>query len=96
MASDEVPNPLDADDPSRGPRPGDLPLDALLGAQRESLPPLRLSMHVYADDPMRRFAIVDGQRLREGDALATGLQVLAIQRDGLRLAWNDRVLWVPR
>lgn len=83
-------------DPALGPRPGDLPLGTLIGAQREALPPLRVSMHVYAEDPARRFAIVDGQRLREGDTFASGLQVLAIQRDGLRLAWQGAVLWVPR
>ncbi|MFN3965700.1 general secretion pathway protein GspB [Silanimonas lenta] len=78
-----------------GPAEGDLPLAAAL-AGGAVLPPLRLSMHVYAEDPARRFAILDGVRVREGESLEGGLQVLEIRRDGLRLAWNGRVLWVPR
>jgi general secretion pathway protein B len=86
----------EAPDDARGPRAGDLPLGDLVGSARGSLPPLRLSMHVYADDPARRFAIVDGQRLREGDPIGTGVQLLEIRRDGLRVAWQGRTLWVPR
>jgi general secretion pathway protein B len=62
----------------------------------EALPALRVSMHVYADDPARRFAIVDGQRRREGETLQPGLTLLEIRRDGLRLGWQGRVLWIPR
>jgi general secretion pathway protein B len=53
-------------------------------------------MHVYADDPARRFAIIDGQRRREGETVLPGLALLEIRRDGLRFQWQDRVLWVPR
>lgn len=85
-----------SEDAATGPRPGDVPLGELIGAARETLPPLRVSMHVYADDPARRFAIVDGQRRREGEPLGGGVQLVEIRRDGLRLAWQDRTLWVPR
>jgi general secretion pathway protein B len=80
----------------RGPRPGDLALGALSGGARGALPPLRVSMHVYADDPARRFAIIDGQRLREGDPIGGAAQLLEIRRDGLRVAWQGGTLWVPR
>lgn len=79
-----------------GPLAGDLAVADLAPPMRGGLPPLRLSMHVFAEDAARRFAIVDGARLREGEALAEGLQVLEIRRDGLRLAWQGRVLWLPR
>ncbi len=83
-------------DPHLGPRADDLAVADLSAPLRAGLPPLRLSMHVFAEDPARRFAIVDGARLREGEALADGLQVLEIRRDGLRLAWQGRTLWLPR
>lgn len=79
-----------------GAAPGDLALADLAAPLRATLPPLRVSMHVYAEDPARRFAIVDGVRLREGEALVEGLQLIEIRRDGLRLAWQGRSLWVPR
>lgn len=79
-----------------GPEAADLALADLAGAARDALPPLRVSMHVYAEDPLRRFAIVDGQRLREGDPFGPGAQLIEIRRDGLRVAWQGRTLWVPR
>lgn len=80
-------------DPLTGPAAGDVPR-ASLGA--EALPPLRLSMHVFAETPAQRFAILDGQRVREGDRVTDDLQVLEIRRDGLRLSWQGQVLWLPR
>ena len=80
-------------DTGLGPRDGDLRWSEGAG---DGLPPLRVSMHVYADDPARRFAIVDGQRRREGETLQPGLMLLEIRRDGLRLGWQGRVLWIPR
>ena len=80
-------------DTGLGPRDGDLRWSEGVG---DALPPLRVSMHVYADDPARRFAIVDGQRRREGETLQPGLVLLEIRRDGLRLGWQGRVLWIPR
>lgn len=74
----------------------DLPISDLSPIQRATLPPLRLSVHVYAEVPTQRFAIVDGQRLREGDVLANDLQLLEIHREGLRFRWLDRTLWLPR
>lgn len=64
--------------------------------ERAALPPLRISMHVFHEEPARRFAIVDGQRLREGDALVAGLRLQSIERDGLQLEWQGRALWLPR
>jgi general secretion pathway protein B len=83
-------------DPHLGPLAGDLAVADLPAPLRAGLPPLRLSVHVFAEDPARRFAIVDGARLREGEALVDGLQLQEIRRDGLRLAWQGRSLWLPR
>ncbi|MGL6290391.1 MAG: general secretion pathway protein GspB, partial [Silanimonas sp.] len=71
-----------------GPRDGDLPWSALATGAGDALPAPRISMHVYADEPARRFAIVDGQRRREGDLLQPGMPLLEIRRDGLRVGWQ--------
>lgn len=76
-----------------GPAAGDVPRANL---SAEALPPLRVSMHVFAEAPAQRFVILDGQRVREGDRITDELQVLEIRRDGLRLSWQGRVLWLPR
>ena len=89
------PEPDIAEPPDRltGPAAGDV---SRANLSAEALPPLRLSMHVFAEVPAQRFAILDGQRVREGDRVTDDLQVLEIRRDGLRLSWQGRVLWLPR
>jgi len=73
-----------------------LSLDRLDASSRALLPPLRVSMHVYDPDPARRFALVDGRRLREGEFLAPDLRLVGIGRDGLHLDWRGRRLLLPR
>ena len=75
------------------PLPG---LATLSAGERAALPPLRLSMHVYSDDPARRFVIVDGKRLTEGATPAPGVVVETIRRDGAVLAVNGRRVLLSR
>lgn len=58
---------------------------------RASLPPLRISMHMWNGQPDRRFAIIDGRRVREGD-LVGAMTVVQIRQDGVLLDWNGRRL----
>ena len=81
----------DAPDTTRLPRLVDLP-----AAERGTLPPMKLSMHVYAPDPAQRFVILDGRRLQEGGALAEGVFVQAITRDGLVLSVRGQPYWLGR
>jgi len=62
---------------------------------RGSLPPMKLSMHVYDPDPTRRFAIIDGQRVTEGAQLGSAI-VLEIRRDGVLLDVSGRRVLLPR
>lgn len=63
-----------------------------LGAEaRKQLPPLKLSMHLWDSDPARRFVILDGQRLGEGDRIGEAV-IEQITRDGVVLAWNGQRL----
>lgn len=73
------------------PRIADLP-----AAERAALPPLKLSMHVYAEDPAQRFVILDGRRLAEGGVLAEGVLVQSIGREGLVLSVQGRPYWLAR
>ena len=61
--------------------------------ERQQLPALKLSMHMWNDTPAQRFVILDGQRLGEGDRIGDAV-VEQITRDGAILAWNGRRLRV--
>jgi general secretion pathway protein B len=71
-----------------------LQLSALSAAERKSLPPLKVSMHMWDSDAARRFVIVDGNRLVEGDRIGDAV-VTAITPDGVLLDWNGRRLKLP-
>jgi len=71
-----------------------LQLSDLSATERKSLPPLKVSMHLWDADPARRFVIVDGNRLVEGDRIGDAV-VTTITADGVLLDWNGRRLKLP-
>jgi general secretion pathway protein B len=74
--------------------PGTLQLSDLSVAERKALPTLKLSMHMWNDDPAQRFVILDGNRMHEGDRIGDAV-VTAITTDGVVLDWNGRRLKLP-
>lgn len=73
-----------------------LPTIAVLDSgTRASLPPLKLSMHVFGQDPAKRFAIIDGKRVSAGSLLGNGV-VEEIRRDGVVININGERLLVPK
>lgn len=68
----------------------------LPAATRASLPPLRISMHVYSDEPARRFAIIDGRRVGEGGLLEGQGVVESVRRDGIVVDFDGRRVLLPR
>lgn len=58
------------------------------------LPAVKLSMHMWDADPAKRFVIIDGQRMGEGDR-SGGLAVIAIRRDGVIVERNGLRAKVP-
>ncbi len=66
-------------------------LSDLSAGERQQLPPLKVSMHLWDSNSADRFAIVDGTRVGEGDRIGDAF-VESITRDGLVLAWNGRRL----
>lgn len=75
---------------------GFLRLADLSAATRATLPELRISMHVYSEDPSRRFAIIDGRRVGEGGLLEGQGVVEAIRRDGIVVDFDGRRVLLPR
>ncbi|MCY7354414.1 MAG: general secretion pathway protein GspB [Lysobacter sp.] len=64
-----------------------LQLTDLTVEQRRQLPPLRMSMHMWDEDPARRFVIIDGTRRAEGDRVGEAV-VGQITADSVLLDWN--------
>lgn len=62
--------------------------------ERKGLPPLKLTMHMWNDDPAQRFVILDGNRLHEGDRVGDAT-ITTIMTDGVLLDWNGRRLKLP-
>lgn len=56
---------------------------------REDLPPLDLSINVYSERPESRFALINGERYQEGDAVAPGVVIHRITRAGAVLDFRD-------
>jgi general secretion pathway protein B len=65
----------------------DLPNFSDLGGD---LPELRLDLHVYAERPRERYAMINMHRVREGDVLPEGPRVLAITREGVALDYRGQ------
>lgn len=61
---------------------------------RQALPPLKLSMHLWNEDPAHRFVILDGRRLAEGDRIGEA-SIVRIERDGVLLQWQGRGIRIP-
>ncbi len=74
-----------------------LPAVPLLDADtRRRLPPLRMSIHVYAEQPEQRFALIDGHRYGEGQHIDDTLEVSEIRRDGVVLTVDGQPYLLPR
>lgn len=83
--------------PAPAPMAPDVPrLDQLDPDTRSALPPLKLSMHVYAEQAPDRFVLIDGRRYGEGEKLAPSLQLIEVRRDGVVLDFNGRRFLLPR
>jgi len=64
-------------------------------ATRKDLPALKLSMHVYAAEPLQRFVILNNSRMVEGDK-QDELSVREIRPDGIVLEFHGQRFFYPR
>ncbi len=76
--------------PAAPPIPDAAPLASMPQGQRQQLPDLRLTVHVFNEDPGKRFALVDGRRVEQGASLSGGVTLREIRRDGLLLDINGQ------
>ncbi len=58
------------------------------------LPPIKLSMHMWDEVPSKRFVIINGQRMAEGDRYGS-VAVVAIERAGVVVESNGTTARVP-
>lgn len=64
-------------------------------AVRRTLPEIVVTMHMYNADPERRFALINGTRVRDGQPLEGGLEVIAIRLDGIVLRHDGTEFLYP-
>lgn len=73
------------------PRWRDLPAE-----ERSRLPVPRLDVHVFAQEPSRRFVLVNLKKYQEGDRLDQGVTLDAILADGVVLSYQGQRYRVDR
>ena len=98
-ASDPPAAPLPVATTPAPPRPAPAPAPASMAAgvpdlDATGLPPVKLTMHMWDESPARRFVILDGQRMAEGDR-SGGLSVVEIRRDGVVVERDGQRARVP-
>ncbi len=54
------------------------------------LPQARLTVHVYSEEPAKRFVILNSQRVQEGDQTSDGFRVEEIRPDGAMLSFQGQ------
>ncbi|MBN8264803.1 MAG: general secretion pathway protein GspB, partial [Xanthomonadales bacterium] len=85
--------------PPPRPAPASAPAPASMAAgvpdlDATGLPPVKLTMHMWDETPARRFVILDGQHMAEGDR-SGGLSVVEIRRDGVVVERDGQRARVP-
>lgn len=65
-------------------------------ATRQVLPPLKVTMQVYHQDPTLRFAIIDGKRVNENGVVGNELNLIEIQRDAMLFEYRGTRFLLPR
>lgn len=71
-------------------------MNELLADGRLRLQPMNLDLHVYSDTPSRRFAFIDGQKVVEGERVATGAEVIRITPAGVVMEYQRQRFLMPR
>jgi len=59
-------------------------------------PAIALNVHVYDDDPTRRFVYINGVKLHEGETAPNGVTVERVLADGVWLGYRGERFFQPR
>ena len=66
-------------------------------AFRHTLPPLKILLYYYTEEPQARFVILDSQKLHEGEQHdKSGIQVVEIRKKGMILKFHDQIFFKHR
>lgn len=69
-------------------------LKAMPDNYRADFPQITVQVHVYDNDPAKRWSLIDGKRYREGDVLPQGPKIYKIVPQGIVFDWQgQRVLY---
>lgn len=69
-------------------------LKAMPDSYRADFPQITVQVHVYDNDPTKRWTLIDGKRYREGDTLPQGPKIFKIVPQGIVFDWHgQRVLY---
>ncbi|MGO4223389.1 general secretion pathway protein GspB [Lysobacter sp. TAF61] len=79
---------------SAGAAPAPMRLADLPVGEREQLPALKISMHMWGPTPAQRFAIIDGARVGQGDRVGDAV-VEEIAADSVILNWHGERVALP-
>lgn len=97
VATDVAPQPRTTVTPTASEDAGFLPTLAELKLdQRVQLSPLHIDVHVYNENPQRRFVLINARKYKEGERLSEGPLLEEIRRDGLVMYYRDQRFLVPR
>jgi hypothetical protein len=70
---------------------GSIPdINELPSSMREDMPEIKISGHVYFETPEDRLVIVNGRTAREGQTVASGLQIEEITSSGVIFVYDNR------
>jgi len=86
-------NPEPSNEEPVNPEPADRGLEPisfweLPEAIRSTLPPMKISVLVYAEQAAERFVLMDGRRRVEGDEVTPGLELIEVRRDGAVMSYQ--------
>ncbi|HET8880911.1 MAG TPA: general secretion pathway protein GspB [Solimonas sp.] len=90
-----APTPAAGDQDTIAVPPGVTVLREMPTAYREQFPVRTFGVHVYDPDPAKRWIMVDGQRYREGDTLASGPQIVEIVEGGVIFDYQGARVLLP-
>jgi general secretion pathway protein B len=92
-ASLSVPTPARAGDVEMpGPEYGEIPFwEEMPIEMRSRLSPMRIDVHVYSEEPGRRFVLMNLHKYRQGDSLENGVNVEEIVPDGIVISYMNEL-----
>jgi general secretion pathway protein B len=71
------------------------PLQAMPSEFRRAMPPINVDVHVYSEDPEKRFVLVNSKPYREGDHLDEGPFLETISEQGTILSYQGQRFVIP-